>query len=116
MDEFLNDDSHDEEYDHDDLSDEPRSAADFYAPYLMRPLHDDADGLTVEEAQAGMDYALAVIRWRLVTGVEGESDLILGYIVDAMATVGHGARWYRAHWRRLVDERMANLMGEGLGE
>lgn len=82
--------------------------------YLLRALEENAEGLTIADAEDGMNTALAVIRQSMMNGIpEDEAEWIINIRVDAMATAGHGARWYRAQWRRLVDENLADMMKEG---
>jgi hypothetical protein len=79
--------------------------------FLMRPLNDDREGLTTEEAEDGMNTAHAVIRQTLARGLDdSEPEWIVNITVDALATAGHGARWYRTEWRRLVNDDLNRLM------
>lgn len=83
----------------------------YWSLYMMRALHNNAEGLTVADAEDGMNTALEVIRNSMMRGIsEDDPEFLVNIRVDAMATVGFGARWYRAQWRRLVDEQFGEML------
>lgn len=83
----------------------------YWSLYLMRALHGNAEGLTVAEAEDGMNTALEIIRLSLMNGIsEYEPEFLINIRVDAMATIGYGARWYRTQWRRLVNEHFGEML------